>query len=355
MAEVWDQSRVEEYITQGIEESLTLDYKAAGSLAKTDGKRTEITKDVSAMANSAGGIIIYGMTEDATNRHLPGAIDPVDRNQISKEWLEQIISNIRPKIDGLVIYPVSISTAPNHVVYVVDIPQSHTAHQATDKRYYKRFNFQSEPMEDYEIRDVMGRGQYPRIELEFEIVVTQEEFTTGGTTYVGGMPINLPGQQPKPIEVHIVDKYKLVIWAFNSGRVYAQYVNAFIEIPDVLLPPEPEDEEMLLIIGGERDKHDVDGALYYRHYDDNTTRDIIGFERSGLGGSSPNYGPARHVPILPGRHYGFEDVDLRSDFESISLENLYIEWEVFADNAPALKGKIAIADIEIIDKRDETE
>src|SRR5690242_11383428 len=108
MTEVWDQPRIEEYITQGIEESLRLDYKAAGSLAQNPDKKKEITKDVSAMANSAGGIIIYGMTEDATNRHLPGAIDPVDRNQISKEWLEQITSNIRPKIDGLVIYPVSI-------------------------------------------------------------------------------------------------------------------------------------------------------------------------------------------------------------------------------------------------------
>ncbi len=29
MAEVWDQTRIAQYITQGIEESLTLDYKAA--------------------------------------------------------------------------------------------------------------------------------------------------------------------------------------------------------------------------------------------------------------------------------------------------------------------------------------
>ena len=51
---VWDQARVQQYIDDGVEESLNLDYKAAGALAKTDGKRKEITKDVSAMANSEG-------------------------------------------------------------------------------------------------------------------------------------------------------------------------------------------------------------------------------------------------------------------------------------------------------------
>lgn len=351
MSEIWDQPRIEKYITDKIEESLTLDYKAAGSLAKTDGKKAEITKDVSAMANSAGGIVIYGMAEDAVNKHLPGAIDPIDRNQISKEWLEQVISNIRPKIDGLVIYPVPINTASNHVVYVVEIPQSHTAHQATDKRYYKRFNFESVAMEDYEIRDVMGRGRYPRIELEFEIVATQEEERTGGTTFVGMMPYDTG----RPVEITIVNRYKLVVWAFNAGRVYAQYVNAFIDIPDVLLPPEPEDEEALLIMGREREKHESDGMVYYRHYDENTTRDYIGSTHHGPGMSTPNYGQARHVPILPGRYYGLEDVDLRSDFESAALENLQIEWEVFADNAPALKGRIAVAEIELIDKRDKAE
>ena len=74
MADVWDEARVQQYIDDGIEESLNLDYKAAGALAKTDGKKKEITKDVSAMANSDGGIIIYGVTEDPTNRFLPGRL-----------------------------------------------------------------------------------------------------------------------------------------------------------------------------------------------------------------------------------------------------------------------------------------
>lgn len=351
MAEIWDLSRVEEYITQGIEESLTLDYKAAGSLAKTDSKKSEITKDVSAMANSAGGLIIYGIAEDATNKHLPGAIDPIDRNLISKEWLEQVISNIRPKIDGLVIHPISINTAQNQVVYVVEIPQSHTAHQATDKKYYKRFNFESVAMEDYEIRDVMGRGQYPQIELELEIEVTQDEVRTGGITYMAGMPLD----SRRPTEVTIVNYFKLVIWAYNAGRIYAQYVNVILEIPDSLMPVEPEDEDLLIMMGGKRSTMERDGLLYYQHFDDNTTRDIIGFDRTGFGGARINYGPARYVPILPGRYHRLGDIDLRSDFDTVSLENLYIEWKVFADNAPTRNGKIAVSDIKLVYKRHNAE
>ena len=179
MSKDWNQTRLEQYIIDGIEESLTLDYKAAASLDKSDKKKIEITKDVSAMANSAGGILIYGIAEfqDKAHEHLPERLDPVDRMAFSKEWLEHIIGNIQPRIDGVIIHPVPISSATNHVVYVVEIPQSHTAHQARDMRYYKRFNFESVMMSDYEIRDVMGRGQFPKLELGFslEIIRAPEE------------------------------------------------------------------------------------------------------------------------------------------------------------------------------------
>ena len=135
MAEIWDQARVQQYIDDGVEESLNLDYKAAGALAKTDSKRREVTKDVSAMANSDGGNILYGVTE---NGHLPGNIDPVNRQAISKEWLEHVIGNIRPRIENLIIHSVTIGNSNPDVVYIVQIPKSHTAHQAMDKRYYKR-------------------------------------------------------------------------------------------------------------------------------------------------------------------------------------------------------------------------
>lgn len=155
-------------ISNQIEESLHLDYKGAGSLVATDHKKKEIAKDISAFANSDGGIVIYGIREfnDQLRRHLPERIDPIDRTVISKEWLEHVInSNIQPKIDNLKIHPISLSSGVNHVVYAVVIPKSNTAHQASDKRYYKRYNFESVAMDDYEIKDIINRLSSPQLSL----------------------------------------------------------------------------------------------------------------------------------------------------------------------------------------------
>jgi len=168
MTTAWDKNRLEALIRDGVEESLTLEYKSAEALGSSDGKKREIAKDTSAFANSAGGTLIYGVKEfDGDEKsHLPEKIDPVDASQFSKEWLEHVISNIRPKIPGISIEPVRISGPDStETVYVVDIPQGTTAYQATDFRYYRRYNFESVPMADHEIRDVMRRLQEPDIVL----------------------------------------------------------------------------------------------------------------------------------------------------------------------------------------------
>jgi predicted HTH transcriptional regulator len=176
MTNSWDINTIQSYIDNQVEENLNLDYKAADALQKTEGKKKDISKDVSAMANAAGGIIIYGTKEfdEITKRHLPEKIDPVNRTDISKEWLEQVINtNVQPKIEGIIITPVTVDDTKGTVVYIVEVPQSTTAHQANDKKYYKRYNFESVPMEDYEIRDIMSRLKHPDVTLKFILERTQ--------------------------------------------------------------------------------------------------------------------------------------------------------------------------------------
>lgn len=151
-----------------MEESIHLDYKGAGSLAKISQKRDEIIKDVTAFANSDGGVIIYGVAEygDAARKHLPESIDPINRSEFSKEWLEQVISNASPRIHELRIHPVPIPGEETKCLYVVEIPKGETAHQAPDCKYYRRGNFESVPMRDHEVRDVMNRIRVPKIQVE---------------------------------------------------------------------------------------------------------------------------------------------------------------------------------------------
>ncbi len=164
----WDESDLLRLLEIGAEENLSLEWKEARALSKSDGSKNEIAKDVSAFANSDGGSVVYGIREDDQPPHTAAELSPIDPTQFPPEWLENVInSRIKPPIQNLRIQPIKLSTRhPGRVAYVVYVPKSVTAHQASDKRYYKRYNFQSVPMEDYEIRLAMHRTSWPSYEVK---------------------------------------------------------------------------------------------------------------------------------------------------------------------------------------------
>ncbi|MFU8885475.1 MAG: helix-turn-helix domain-containing protein [Cyanobacteriota bacterium] len=149
---------IESLKTTGTSESPQLEYKSIRSLDNTDKNKKEISKDVSSMANSAGGVIIYGIEEDR-DTHAPREIRGLPASENKTEWLENIVnSTIAPLLSCITIESIEVSA--DEFVIVVAIPQSPRApHQAHDKKYYKRYNLKSSPMEDYEISDVRARSQ----------------------------------------------------------------------------------------------------------------------------------------------------------------------------------------------------
>lgn len=146
------------------EESVHLDFKAAGALSKDDKKKAEIAKDVSAFANSDGGVIVYGIEEQEHKAH---ALSYIDGNTYTKEWLEQVIQdNIQRRIEGLKIFPIREDGDITKTIYIVKIPRSsNTPHMSADKCYYKRNNFRSVKMEEYEVRDLFYRESTPSLKI----------------------------------------------------------------------------------------------------------------------------------------------------------------------------------------------
>ena len=177
----WDETRLLALISDQIEEADQLEYKAANALQKTGHYPDEVGKDVSSFANAGGGTIIYGIKEfaDPLRKHLPEKIDPIDRVNITREWLEHITSRIEPRIPELKIVPVTLSSDDQHVAYVVEIPKGMTAHQAPVGKYYRRYNFEVQWMKDHEIRDVMRRKHHPAVETEIRIWMNRPRAEAG--------------------------------------------------------------------------------------------------------------------------------------------------------------------------------
>jgi hypothetical protein len=209
---------------------------------------------------------------------------------------------------------VPVNSGANHVVYVVEIPQGTTAHQALDKRYYKRFNFESVPMEDHEIRDVMNRDKFPVINLDFSI---ESKRTTMGRS--------------------ILRRNTLIIRAKNVGQLYAQYVNCSIHLPSSFAP-----NEVSLF---EKDFEEIDGKLYYVLTKNNTRRDILQVSEN-----TKTEGTSWFDPILPSLSHVWH-WKLPRDFDKTKLgRDDKIIWDVFADNSPPRSGKVQANEIEYINR-----
>jgi hypothetical protein len=175
---------IDRLIRDGVQEDLHLDYKESPAIDRS--KRNELAKDVSAFANSDGGILIYGVIE---SNNLPVSKDSgVDHTAYSREWIEQVISsNITPKIDNIRIVPIPVSSSNS--IYCVEVPKSYRApHQAPDKKYYKRFNFQSVPMEDYEINDVRSRHQIVAPLMNFDVEIESGVVVSMVVSNMGSLP-----------------------------------------------------------------------------------------------------------------------------------------------------------------------
>ena len=131
MLQLASKADLERLVEDAIQESLTLDYKSSAALAKDSKSRDELCKDVSALANSAGGQIVYGVEE---KDQKPYKVDD-GVSGITREWIEQVIdSNIQPRILGLVISPIQLAKG---YAFIISVPQS-TSRGAHHRRVRQR-------------------------------------------------------------------------------------------------------------------------------------------------------------------------------------------------------------------------
>lgn len=310
----WTKDDLERLVAERAEESVQLEFKDSRALDRNIEKKVyEISKDVTAMANSAGGTIVYGISERG---HCAGVITPINRSDYSKEWLNQIItSHIQPRIEGLIVHPVPLSD-DNDVAYVVEIPKGSTAHQAKDRRYYRRYNCDVLPMEDYEIRDVMNRARYPII-VPIIKIVRQSELVNPPDTFGFNLRI-----RPEEREESVI-RYYLQVRPLNRGGAFAQFVYYEVHVPDGLLVGES-------VIRG-----------------DNIRRDVLDVSPRG----HVKYGPSWYDPVLPGLLGPKESRKIVDGFDmsAWTSSDAKVRWSCQADNAPHQTGEALLIELPVED------
>jgi hypothetical protein len=149
-----------------VKESLHLEYKASDAIdKKSDPKKLEMARDVSAFANADGGQIIYGMKENKD--HEPDGMDEgLDPREYSEIWFEQVLQqHVTPLLTS--VKPRHVPLSKGRVAVVIDIPASNGDPHQVDGRYYRRHNFNRLMMEHYEVRDMFRRSTNPDLSIEF--------------------------------------------------------------------------------------------------------------------------------------------------------------------------------------------
>ena len=130
-----------------IEESAILDYKE--QIISDD----KLVKHVTAFSNTSGGDLIFGIKESGRGGY-PVAIPGIEDN-VNKERLEQIIiSNIRPRI-GVQFHEIDIPNSDG-IILIIRIPegQNRPYYDIRSHKYYKRYNYETIPMDEFEIESL---------------------------------------------------------------------------------------------------------------------------------------------------------------------------------------------------------
>jgi hypothetical protein len=232
-----DAEAIKEFIQQGQEEHLYLDFKTVSNanLNGADHKKN-LAKAISGFANSSGGLIVWGVDARKNPRGIDCAtgLDEISPIQFFVSRLNTLTGeSVSPLVDGIIHKPISIGGEKGCAVTLVPESQlgPHMAKLGED-RYYKRSGDSFYRMEHFDLEDMFGRRQKPMLgiqmnprrcpeedlneELDFYLINTGRAIAKHAgiiATFDASVSIvNVTGQLQN-------------ISALNNGRPTLQYVN----------------------------------------------------------------------------------------------------------------------------------
>jgi hypothetical protein len=165
------------YVSLQQEEHLHLDFKTlkSASLGSAD-DRKNLAASISGFANSAGGLVIWGVEarKNADGIDCAMALLPIDQVQLLVSRLNSLTGEATdPTIDGVRHRAIETSSGSGFAISLV--PESESGpHMAKlgENRYYKRIGDGFYKMEHYDIADMFGRRRKPKLRVFYRVVGT---------------------------------------------------------------------------------------------------------------------------------------------------------------------------------------
>ncbi|CBW25695.1 conserved hypothetical protein [Halobacteriovorax marinus SJ] len=192
-----DKESLKELINEVGKEDLYIDFKRVPNASEgkfCDSCRKNLGKGLSGFANSAGGVLVFGVKEEGDDLLL----DPINEVRSFDQKIQENINRLTSYNVPEVISKI-ITEGENSGYVAVLIPKSDLApHQLIqDKKYYRRSGESFKPMEHYELENMFGRA--PKPVLVPDIII---ERNGGSSTH---------------------HDYKLIFGIRNNGRLAGTY------------------------------------------------------------------------------------------------------------------------------------
>jgi Putative DNA-binding domain len=166
-----DAEAIEEFIRQGQEEHLYLDFKTVSNanLNSADDKKN-LAKALSGFANPSGGLIVWGVDARKNARGIDCAtgLNEISPIQLFVSRLNTLTGeSVSPLVDGIIHKSIIIGGEKGCAVTLVSESQSgpHMAKPGED-RYYKRSGYSFYRMEHFDLEDMFGRRQKPMLAIQ---------------------------------------------------------------------------------------------------------------------------------------------------------------------------------------------
>jgi predicted HTH transcriptional regulator len=169
--EAVDEAALRRIVENQVAESLTLEFKRELSLDTSEEKR-EAAKDISALANSEGGQVLYGVAEKKLpdGSRVASAIMPLTDGTVDSRLADVLASSLHPRV-----YPTMrrVSTGNDGFVLIVQVRRSyadlHMVSGYDTFRYYKRDAKGTVPMTEPEVRQAYERIALAKASLDAKL------------------------------------------------------------------------------------------------------------------------------------------------------------------------------------------